>query len=876
MYKTAFAAKLACDVFILLAMVIPTVVSAAVFVVRSTGDSGGVCPGADCTLRQAIATAAAGDTITFSLPVNSTIALATGLTIAKTLTIRGPGANVLTVRRSAASTASPFPLIEIDQGNVAISGLALAMGDGGLFVDTGTVTISDCTIADHVGSGIVNTDTLTIANCTVSGNTVKPGELGGGGIWNLGATTLVSSTVADNVSDFGGGIRVASGSPLVVSNSTIARNTARTSGGGIYTSTAAKLRNSIVAANTAPTAPDFSGTATSQGFNLIGIGTGATIAAATGDQLGTAGAPIDPSLGPLQDNGGATRTLALLAGSKAIDKGDSGGASADQRGFGRTVDSPLIANAGDASDIGAFEVQSDQLAGCTEINVIVNNASDGGAGSLRSVIAGACAGSTITFAANVRGAINLTLGELSIGKSLAISGPGASQLAVQRNATAPDFRIFNITSASSKVTISGLTIANGNMPIQRGGGILNSGKLALLNDAIAGNAALGGNGGGIYNDFGTLTIANSTISGNSVSSTLVAGSGGGLFNQGGTVDINNTTISGNTAVGPGGTSDSGGGIITNVGSVAITNSTITANSADLGGGVRGVNGGVVSARNTLIALNASPSGPDVNGPLTSKGFNLFGSSAGAAITPSAFPDQIGVTAAEINLGPLQDNGGTTKTHALLANSRAIDKGHSGGSITDQRGSIRPSDATSIPSAAGGDGADIGAFEVDFGEGSTAPLVVEFYNASLDHYFITWIANEIAILDAGTQIKGWLRTGYSFKTYATAQAGTSPVCRFYIPPGLGDSHFFGRGTAECIATGQKFPTFVLEDPSFMQMFLPAAGVCPANTTQVYRAFSNRPDANHRYMTDRAVRDQMVAKGWLAEGDGPDLVVMCAPQ
>ena len=137
-------------------------------------------------------------------------------------------------------------------------------------------------------------------------------------------------------------------------------------------------------------------------------------------------------------------------------------------------------------------------------------------------------------------------------------------------------------------------------------------------------------------------------------------------------------------------------------------------------------------------------------------------------------------------------------------------------------------------------------------------------------------NEIAILDAGTQIRGWARTGYSFKTYTTPQAGTSPVCRYYIPPGLGDSHFFGRGTVECNATGQKNPSFVLEDPAFMQMFLPAAGVCPASTTPVYRVFSNRPDANHRYMTDRTVRDQMVAKGWLAEGDGPDLVVMCAPQ
>jgi len=54
------------------------------------------------------------------------------------------------------------------------------------------------------------------------------------------------------------------------------------------------------------------------------------------------------------------------------------------------------------------------------------------------------------------------------------------------------------------------------------------------------------------------------------------------------------------------------------------------------------------------------------------------------------------------------------------------------------------------------------------------------------------------------------------------------------------------------------------------------VCPPNATEVYRVFDNRPDANHRYMTDKAVRDQMVAKGWLAEGDGPNMVVMCAPQ
>jgi hypothetical protein len=154
-------------------------------------------------------------------------------------------------------------------------------------------------------------------------------------------------------------------------------------------------------------------------------------------------------------------------------------------------------------------------------------------------------------------------------------------------------------------------------------------------------------------------------------------------------------------------------------------------------------------------------------------------------------------------------------------------------------------------------------------------VVEYYHAVFDHYFITWMPNEIAILDAGAQTKGWVRTGSSFKISTIAQTGTSPVCRYYIPPALGDSHFFGRGTVECNETGQKNPSFVLEDPAFMHMFLPAAGVCPANTTPIYRVFSAWPDANHRYMTDRAVRDQMVLNGWLAEGDGPDLVVMCAP-
>lgn len=154
-------------------------------------------------------------------------------------------------------------------------------------------------------------------------------------------------------------------------------------------------------------------------------------------------------------------------------------------------------------------------------------------------------------------------------------------------------------------------------------------------------------------------------------------------------------------------------------------------------------------------------------------------------------------------------------------------------------------------------------------------VVEYYNAVLDHYFITSNAAEIADLDAGRTPTRWTRTGVAFKTYASGEAAASPVCRYYIPPAFGDSHFFGRGTTECNATGAAHPEFVLEQSDFMYMVLPSAGTCRAGTQPIYRVFSNRADANHRYMIDRNLRNQMIARGWLPEGDGPDMVVMCAP-
>ncbi|MFO1306265.1 MAG: S8 family serine peptidase [Burkholderiales bacterium] len=158
---------------------------------------------------------------------------------------------------------------------------------------------------------------------------------------------------------------------------------------------------------------------------------------------------------------------------------------------------------------------------------------------------------------------------------------------------------------------------------------------------------------------------------------------------------------------------------------------------------------------------------------------------------------------------------------------------------------------------------------------TPVSVIEYYHAALDHYFITWVAAEIANLDSGAT-KGWARTGQSFKVYTASQAGTAAVCRIYIPPGKGDGHFFGRDSNECDGTMTKNPTFILESPTFFFLFPPNLGNCGTGQVPVYRVFSNRADANHRYTTDRATRDQMVAKGWIAEGDGADTVVMCAPQ
>ncbi len=158
-------------------------------------------------------------------------------------------------------------------------------------------------------------------------------------------------------------------------------------------------------------------------------------------------------------------------------------------------------------------------------------------------------------------------------------------------------------------------------------------------------------------------------------------------------------------------------------------------------------------------------------------------------------------------------------------------------------------------------------------------VVEYYNDRLDHFFISALQPDIDALDSGRFV-GWSRTGQTFRVFpsqASGGAGVNPVCRFYIPPSQGDSHFFSASPQECNETRFKFPTFSFEGSAVFFVALPntSNGACPRNTIPVYRVWNNRGDSNHRYTTNRGTRDGMVAVGFIAEGYGPDAVIMCAP-
>lgn len=327
----------------------------------------------------------------------------------------------------------------------------------------------------------------------------------------------------------------------------------------------------------------------------------------------------------------------------------------------------------------------------------VTNFLDSGLGSLRQAIldANSAVGQdTIEFNSSLTGGtINLTSGELLISDSLTVNGLGANSLAIDAGGTSRVFNIFNFNS-QPEVTLNGLTISGGQGDgfFGYGGGITNYGLLTINNSTITKNFA--NFAAGIQN-IGTITIANSTIFDNTATSSF-----GGFYNVG-QATIINSTISGNQA------SFFGGGIF-NSNLLTIENSTITGNSGSDGGGIFSFGGADVLINNTIIANSVG--GDCVN--INAIGNNNLIEDGSCNAFLSGDP----------NLGILQDNGGTTLTHALLSGSIAIDAGNNSsipsGVTTDQRGVGFHRIVNGI--------VDIGAFEV---QQNSPPHVTEFSSVS---------------------------------------------------------------------------------------------------------------------------------------------------
>ena len=346
--------------------------------------------------------------------------------------------------------------------------------------------------------------------------------------------------------------------------------------------------------------------------------------------------------------------------------------------------------------------------------ITVTNLNDSGPGSLRNAIASASSGDIINF--SVMGTIILN-SPLYINTSLTISGPGASKLAISGSNSVQVF----VISRGITVTISGVTIENGNVDYSsEGGGILNYGTLTVTNSTFSGNSAYYFGGGGIFN-FGMLTVTNSTFSSNRALANL----GGGIANYiGATLTVTNSTFSGNNAY-------YGGGIV-NDGTQTVTNSTFSGNIANFGGGIYNnggtltvnfttfsgnftyysqgggiYNGGTLTVKNSIVANNPGGCG---GGPFISLGHNLSDdtSCSGSFIQTGDRNN----TPAGLDPSGLQNNGGPTQTIALLPTSPAVDAipvspvnyctDVTGMPVTtDQRGVSRPQ----------GPACDIGAFEL---------------------------------------------------------------------------------------------------------------------------------------------------------------------
>lgn len=623
-------------------------------------------------------------------------------------------------------------------------------GDGGGIGTVGAAgiwTLSDSTFSGNSGVtggalDFVSTGTLLMTGCTVSGNTASGGN-GGGGLSNVnGNSTIINSTFNDNhATGWSGGaiLLAASSGTVTIQNSTISGNDALTTGGGIRVNAGMlSLESTIVAKNVAPmSGDDVSGAVSYAKFNLIGESDGSTGITDPSNLTGTKASPLDAKLGPLANNGGPTWTQSPLAGSPCVDAGNNPTALAtDQRGPG------FPRQLGAGIDIGAFEFRA---------NIVVNTAADSGVGSLRQAILNANAipgADTITFDpvffATAK-TITLTGGELLIADPVTITGPGAALATIHGNDT---HRVFDLNGPGTiDVFLSGLTITHGKTTGGAfGAGILNQAENLTLTNSVVSNNSADGAGGGVSNyGGGMLVVDHCTISGNqsnfngggldgnsfafitvrdsAITNNQAKNVGGGISCGSDQMLIERSTVSGNTAPIVGGIvlncytpagvltlrnatvsnntatlSNAGGLSIGGPGSMLVVNSTVTGNStAGQGGGIGYCS--KIMLESSIVQGNTASFGAEfyTTGTVSAKNAAL-GSTTGITTFTNLGGNLIGTN---IKLGPLADNGGLTKTHALLAGSPCVNAGSNPASLTvDQRGNIRSAGQT-----------DIGAFEV---------------------------------------------------------------------------------------------------------------------------------------------------------------------
>jgi parallel beta-helix repeat protein len=369
----------------------------------------------------------------------------------------------------------------------------------------------------------------------------------------------------------------------------------------------------------------------------------------------------------------------------------------------------------------------------------VNKLGDAGSGTLRQAILdanGNGTADTISFASGLTGTITLTSGPLTITDAVDVQGPGAAQLSVSGNNAS---QVFYVKSpASGSVTISGLTLTGG-FSSGHGGAIEDT---AILTNFTLSGLVVSGNhadyAGGIdYNGTVPFTLRSSTVSGNTathntgglyvgsgatIQNCTIAnntgqdfGSGMYLYTSDKPITVENTTVTGNHAL-----NGNGGGVsahASGTGSIAFIGSTIAGNSAvnpsgtAKGGGIFDVNPiNPITLHDTIVAGNKANLAPDASAVFNSA-FSLIQDPSGAVVNDNVPGSTI--TGQNPQLGALADNGGPAQTMALAATSPAVDKGSAFGLTGDQRGVQRPIDLASVPNstAAGADGSDIGAFEL---------------------------------------------------------------------------------------------------------------------------------------------------------------------